>query len=349
MIENGQRYRLSFSGNAPYSFPIEVVHGVVFINKDCKKGIKKKYPFQGEWGYAVPINSTFDIVAGSFLIEIAWISVVEEKTYFYKKKINTDVFIPYANKNKQAEVFNSLFIVGMAPYGGIAFWLSNPQKSVLIEWGKAENSKKKYFEFIPAYENIPLHDICKRYINNDYIAYKNLQANGLPSHNLFENYMKQFMYRYQVLFEHWDEEKWQRHYEEETITEFDYIEEALFDGTHDKLHDGGLLKYHQAGKPKKLAIKWHIGKSEYTAYFWFEDEVIRSIFDRFYGQHPETKADFIIRIDSDKNKYELALYHSGLREPKVMSETAYQLIVFKNRFEYYRSENYNQPRGAWIW
>ena len=109
------------------------------------------------------------------------------------------------------------------------------------------------------------------------------------------------------------------------------------------------MNYHQAGKPKKLSLKWQIKKSEYTAYFWFEDEVIQAIFDRFYGAHPETKTDFMIRIDSDKNKYELALYRYGLKEPQVISESAYQLLVFKNKFEYYRSENYDQPKGAWIW
>lgn len=135
----------------------------------------------------------------------------------------------------------------------------------------------------------------------------------------------------------------------ELIGKFDYIEETLFDGTHDKLHDGGLLKYHQAGKPKKLAIKWHIGKSEYSAYFWFEDEGIREVFDRFYGAHPDTKTDFIIRIDAEKRKYELALYRYGLKEPQVIPEDVYQLLVFKNKFEDYRSDNYNQERGAWIW
>lgn len=116
-----------------------------------------------------------------------------------------------------------------------------------------------------------------------------------------------------------------------------------------KLHDGGLKNYHQAGKPKKLAVKWHIKKSEYTAYFWFEDEEIRAIFDLFYGTHPETKTDFMIWIDSDNKKFELALYRYGLKNPQVISESAYQLIVFKNKFEYFRSDNYNQPRGAWIW
>ena len=57
----------------------------------------------------------------------------------------------------------------------------------------------------------------------------------------------------------------------------------------------------------------------------------------------------MIRIDSEKKIFELALYRYGLKEPQVISESAYQLFVFKNKFEYYRSENYNQPRGAWIW
>lgn len=79
----------------------------------------------------------------------------------------------------------------------------------------------------------------------------------------------------------------------------------------------------------------------------FESSVI--ILEKFYGAHPETKADFIIKIDAENKKYELALYRQGLKEPVVIPESAYQLIVFKNKFEDYRSENYNQPRGAWIW
>ena len=136
---------------------------------------------------------------------------------------------------------------------------------------------------------------------------------------------------------------------EEFIPTLKYIEESLFDGTYDKLHDDGLLKYHEAGKPKKLAIKWQIDKSEYSAYFWFDNEKICSIFERFYGVHPDTKTDFIVRIDAEKKKYELSLFRQGLKEPLVIPEEAYQLLVFKNKFEDYRSKNYNQERGAWVW
>lgn len=90
-------------------------------------------------------------------------------------------------------------------------------------------------------------------------------------------------------------------------------------------------------------------KTEFIASFKLNDEEIQSVFDRFYGAHPETKTDIMIWIDSEKKKFELALYRYGLKEPQIINESTYQLIVFKNKFEYFRSENYDQPRGAWIW
>jgi len=242
-------------------------------------------------------------------------------------------------------------VVGMAPYGGVAVWYRGETKSILISWEKGENTDADMNDFVPMNPSIQLNEYCDFYINKDPIVKENLKTNGLPPRNLFDKYMQQFTYRYLLQFEKWNDsvEEWQKYNEDEIQPEFEYIEESLYDGTHDKLHDNGLLKYHKAGKPKKLAIKWHIKKSEYTAFFWFEDEKICSIFERFYGAHPDTKTDFIIRIDAENKKYELALFRQGLKEPQIIPEDAYQLLVFKNKFENYRSDNYNQERGAWIW
>ena len=167
----------------------------------------------------------------------------------------------------------------------------------------------------------------------------------------FKNCIKQFTYRYIIYREskEYCDTLFKKKHNDIILLKNECIEETLYDYTYDKLHDGGLFKYHQAGKPKKLAIKWHIGKSEYSAYFWFEDERIREVFDKFYGVHPDTKTDFIIRIDAENKKYELALYRYGLKEPQIIPEDVYQLLVFKNKFEDYRSDNYNQERGALIW
>ena len=257
----------------------------------------------------------------------------------------------WESNNRDGEPYFSHINFGMGPYGFYVLWFYGLKKSIVIAIDTADETSIEMRQFLPQVSDTSLYEYCNCQINNLKKSNPHLAQCGLPPRNLFDNYMKQFSYRYLVLFEKWkkDEEKWEKYTENEDVPVFDFIEESLYDGTHDKLHDGGLMKYHQAGKPKKLRVEWHIGKSEYSAYFWFEDERIREVFDRFYGAHPDTKTDFIIRIDAEKRKYELALYRYGLKEPQVIPEDVYQLLVFKNKFEDYRSDNYNQERGAWIW
>lgn len=320
------------------------------------KPIPECMPFRGEWGENESVSfmedSMHPLPCG---IKIIYLSIIEQKFYLVNEPLpNKEILKLWNQSNSSSDefMFNKI-IIGMSPYGGVAVWVSGYEKEVLISWIHGQEIPVGINQFLPENPTISLSELCNFYINNDPLVKQNLETNGLPPRDLFDNYMKQFTYRYLPLFEHWDEdeEKWQPYTEEEQETqpELDYIEEALYDGTHDKLHDGGLMQYHEAGKPKKLTIKWHIKKSEYMAYFWFEDEAIRAIFDRFYGIHLETKTDFIIHIDPEKKKYQLSLFRYGLQEPRIIPEDAYQLIVFKNKFEHFRSENYDQPRGAWIW
>ena len=344
------------SGNAPTLYPAETFFGLIYCSDEDAIEIPYQSPLQGEWGK--PLSNVFEEPKSHDIpkkLDLVYLSIVEKKFY------SLEGFIPLESfkigwEAIQKSVYDGNMphvVVGLAPYGLVSFWIVGDNKSALVFVSHAVETLVPMSEFYPTAPNIKLEDICTRYLNRNIKAKQNLETNGLPPRDLFDNYMKQFTYRYLPIFEHWneDEEEWLKYTkeEQETKPELDYIEEALFDGTHDKLHDGGLLHYHEAGKPKKLAVKWYIKKSEYTAYFWFEDEAIRAFFDRFYGIHPDTNTDFILHIDPVKKKYELSLFRYGLQEPKIIPENVYQLIVFKNKFEHFRSENYDQPRGAWIW
>lgn len=127
------------------------------------------------------------------------------------------------------------------------------------------------------------------------------------------------------------------------------VREVLWDGTFDKTGDGRLLRYHRVGLPRKVDVRWREGKTEFSAYFWLDIDLAGDVIEKFYGAHRDTKADLIIGLDPDNGKYSLSLYRQGLREPVRFPEEAYQLIVFKNKFEDYRSKNYDRPRGAWLW
>lgn len=335
------------SGNAPQLYPAETFFAVLEFSNGESLSVPYKYPLKGEWG---------DMLAFDFMeptpfyipirIDAVYLSIVEGKFYSIQKEISPFVDDKYP---KVMEGYNIL--VGFAPYGCIVIWLWSSMKSILLSTLQGEEINVSMEDFSPNSKERDISEICKKYIHRYQDVEFNLNKNGIPRSNLFKNYMKQFIYRYLVIFKKWNaQDNWWAEYEkDDTKPEFGNIEDILYDGTFDKLHDGVLFKYHQAGKPKKLAIKWHIGKSEYSAYFWFEEEPIRELFDKFYGAHLDTKTDFIIRIDAENRKYELALYRYGLKEPQVIPENVYQLLVFKNKFEDYRSDNYNQERGAWIW
>lgn len=334
------------SGNAPQLYPAETFFAVLGFPNGESLSVPYKYPLKGEWGDMLSFEFTEPI---SFSIPISidavYLSIVEGKFYSIQKGISS----LDDKDSKTMDGYNIL--VGFAPYGCIVIWLWSSMKSVLLSVLQGEQIDVSIEDFSPNSKEKDISEICKKYIKRYQDVEFNLNKNGLPHSNLFNNYMKQFTHRYLVIFEEWNaQNKLWVEYEKESIQpKFDTIEEMLFDGTFDKLNDDGLLKYHQAGKPKKLALKWHIGKSEYSAYFWFEEEPIREVFDKFYGAHPDTKTDLIIRIDAENRKYELALYRYGLKEPQIISKDVYQLLVFKNKFEDYRSDNYNQERGAWIW
>lgn len=348
------KYNIKVSGSAPWLYPTNTFFGLLWYEEEEALEIPKRYPYQGEWG---EVLSTMLLLRDDYpipkVLSLVYLSLVEKKFYGIEAALpDKEIEEQWAHVDDRTnEVMFSHIVIGMAPYGKVAIWVRGFNKSMLVGWLQANEVDVEMADFLPNNPSVTLSDYCSVYISNDSRVKDNLAKNGLPSRNLFDNYMKQFSYRYLVFFEQWkkDEEMWENYAESENVPIFDYIEESLYDGTHDKLHDGGLMKYHQAGKPKKLRLDWHIGKSTYSAYFWFEGERMRDVFDRFYGAHPETKTDFIIRIDAEKRKYELTLYRYGLKEPQVIPEDVYQLLVFKNKFEDYRSENYDQKRGAWIW
>lgn len=336
-------------------YPTELYEGYFLMENGTTTQIPLQFPFDSEWGACrlnhIPLDENTGIPLG---FKATWLSIVEQKFYM------TFLYFPilpmkqvWEQHTLDGESLFSHINFGMGAYGLYVLWYYGEKKSIIIAIDTADETSVEMQEFLPLTTNMSLSEYCNYQIGIHPKVKNNLLQNGLPPRDLFDNYMKQFTYRYQVILDHWDEdeEKWIKYDEEkdDVIPEFDYIEEMLYDGTHDKLHDDGLMKYHEAGKPKKLALKWHIKKSDYSAYFRFEEDEICAIFNKFYGQHPDTKTDFIIHIDPIKKKYELSLYRYGLKEPVIIPESAYQLIVFKSGFENYRSDNYNQSTGAWIW
>lgn len=354
MKEHDKETQYLVCGSAPSLWPVDMLFGLFYYNEEEALEIPRVKPLQGEWG---GITSIHVLESDGFpfpnKLDVIWLSIAENKFYSLETELNACIIREAWYRYSQEDLSSPFthLVLGMAPFGKAALWLRGENKSQLISWMKGEQFKMDDAAFKYLNDGRSPSMVARQYIHSLPAVKDNLEENGLPPRDLFDKYMQQFRYRYVVEFGRWNQryEEWKEYQEGDDTPVFDYIEESLFDGTHDKLHDGGLMEYHDAGKPKKIAVVWHIGKSDYQAYFWMDNELMRMAFDHVFGNHPDHPTDFRFHIDPKKNEYQLSLQRQGEEEPNILSDDCFQLIVFKSKFEQYRSKNYDQPSGAWIW
>lgn len=325
-----------FQANYKYQYPIRLLYGFLNANSENHQ-IPIAFPATTDWGEVIP-DEVHKICCGTRIdLELGWLALDDRKIFYFRGSLDLPKEVV------ESDMFT--LIIGLGNKGEVAIWLYHELKSSLILYTHGLDISEKISDKMIAEANI-LDDDGKR-INSvtdlctsDLSKFGQLPKSKLTAENCIENRMKRFAYRYRVIFE-------------SEPMEYSFAE-FLYDGSFDKTATSKSIQYKESAKPRRLAIKWLSeeyvdSKNEYSVYIWLDESDIAKIFERFYGVHPETKTDFIIRIDAENKKYELALYRQGLNEPVVIPTSAYQLIVFKNKFEDYRSENYNQPRGAWIW
>lgn len=306
-----------------------------------------------KWGEVFPMyvhdDNAFSMPSQ---IKLKWISVTEGLCYSLDEAVDVAFLEKCWNErhNGKDGIYDFLAL-GIAPYGKVAIWIRGYSKQRLIKWVAAKDISQ-IGEQLPYLYGLDLSEFCKVAIQNDEDTQRILKEEGLPDEHYFDRLMQQFTYRFVPLLRWWNEEaqEWWEYDEEmegDEMPTLDFVEVKCHDGTFDRLRDGSLLNYHEAGKPSRVCVGWHVGKREYSAYFFFSHDELVPLFRTCYGAHPETKVDFLLQIDPENNKYEPALFRYGMKEPLAIGDDACQVLVFRNKFECYRSPNYSQPKGAW--
>lgn len=325
----------SVSNTSLELFPIEPLYCLIYCEGGEIIEVPRESVINGSWGrpayfeYNEPCDySRFEA------IDVVYISIIEKRAYELAAKFSQCPI------SKATENEDSMLVIGLGPFGVVALWNYNAQKSSLLGTFRAESVDIPR-ALLSCNSSTTLKTKC-----NQYIELHNIKQDVLSTidKDVALKMMKQYNLKYNIRFCTYAAGM----FEDIEYSDLKYIKKICFDGTFDYVADNVLREYQNSGIPQKVFIEWESKQVLYYACMFFEYNLI-SVLEKFYGAHPETKTDFIISIDPENKKYELALYRQGLKEPVVIPESAYQLIVFKNKFEDYRSENYNQPRGAWIW
>lgn len=339
---------LQVSGNAHSLYPADMIFGLVWFDDNTSLEIPKLLFYSGEWGEIlsniIALEPTKKVPSK---LSVLWISLVEAQMYYVEEKLPANKISDFLNDK---ENFYTHIVVGMGLYGKCAIWIAGQVKSTLVCSFDGELINDFAFKEICPYNlNMDLKSYCQMMLNKAPISLNNSSNNGLPKRNIFNQYMQQYRFRYIMVFGRLQDNEWTELTDKENYPIVNSQRDLCMDGTYNLTYDKKLCQFHQSGIPKRIISSWSSKNNTFVSYFDFFESPMIKLFEKFYGIHKETKSDFIIRIDAENKKYELALYRQGLKEPVVIPESAYQLIVFKNKFEDYRSENYDQPRGAWIW
>ena len=63
----------------------------------------------------------------------------------------------------------------------------------------------------------------------------------------------------------------------------------------------------------------------------------------------EGRFDFVLQIDPIEEKFIPMLQCEDVPEPIELTEESVDILVFRNKFECYRSKHYHQEPKAWLW
>lgn len=348
-----RKFDIHVSGCAFDGFPVDTAYALLWTDRENTISVPKQYPYKGNWGGCVStVISGDDGYPMPIRLSILYLSLTERKFYAIDTALPAKEMGWYwlDNVDDEGHELFSHIVVGMAPFGGVALWFHGDKKSVLLAWLQAEEMKIGIEDFQPMLSGVTLEQYCRHYIEGESAA-RNEITDVMDSPGFFDKIMRQYAYRYVISFRHYDKDSdtWRRYGEDTDEPVVISLSEKLLDGTHNRLNDGYLMRYHEAGQPGMLSLCWNVKKAEYEAFFWFKPSVINGFFTRFYGNHPDTKSDFLVFIDPDKMAFAFALYRHGLNEPVFLPLQAFQMKTFRNGMEKSRSLNYSLPDGAWIW
>ena len=317
-------------------YDVRVQKMLLFYDDDKTHALERTTGDSPNWG--VPsslVVKTFDTYPLPNRIELRWIALLEGRCFELSAVLDQKRAEELWKKQEQEypEYPFRQYIVGIAPHGGVAIWLCNREKSILLHWMMAQEVQLNEIESLVIAPDTEM----------DYVVDSFLPLKKLKSH------MRQFTYKYVPLEEYFNGERWVKYEVESKFyqeIELDGVEDKRLDGTYDYSDSNDMMRYHEAGKPRRITVKWHDKEASYLAHFWLDETIVVFFFDSFFNTFPDAQADLLLRIDTRADRYEIAMTGKNL-PVRTLSYTQY--IVMRDYVEISRSEYYTKKDGEWQW
>ena len=314
----------------------DIKEAKLYVGDGDEEGTRIIDNIKGDWGDIFPFTiAKSDSQPLPTRFKIRWFTISDLKCY----ELTADIDSVRMEKMwvEQEKLYPmspfKFIVVGIAPYGEITLWLRSEDNAVIFQQYKAEEVE---------------------YTEREKSVYSKLEADeefikSIITKEQYDGMMKQYTYRYVPLEEYFNGKRWMPYANDDVLyenIEIECVEDKRVDGTFDFTDCDCLYKYHTAGMPKRITVRWSEGEAKYFAHFWLCANYVTWFFESFHNRFPQTPADLLIRLDTRANRYEVAMTAEDLI-PRAFIGTEY--IVFRNDEEISRSKFFYRKEREWDW
>lgn len=330
-----QKYEWFAGGCAPELYPTKIFFGDFILPDGSRRYIPPASVFVNGWGSpGSTVASSNDILPLPKAIDIIWYSILEDKFYSVEAPLPVEKLEELFKQRHPVSERRPLYdviTVGMAPYGDLAVWAIGIGITTVVAWVRGVEEDVEWTDFLPE-SPISREEYVDFSKKDEKEAYANYLENGHPDRYLFVRYMQRFNYRITPKF-----------LGEEAV--FVRIRKDYYNGEHNSLKTDSHTVNAMRAKLKKIILDWHVGNSLYSGYFWTDEHKIIETFAAFYGDDAEKEGELVIEVGESNDEFRLFLQNNDGTEVVEIPFEELEVLVFKDRFESYRSPNYSRGRN----
>jgi len=336
-------------------FPTE--NFFALVNLDEEKQNQREFPLQMSSGWGSGAEMVSHIADGMYPLpkstDMVWYSPLENKCYSLEEELPTDKIKElFVQKDEDGDPLYTDLFFGLAPYGYAAVWTQNHQTLDFkqLAWLKGEETEVSYEDFARGFhlENgNNWQEYRENFLNAHPKSKEFLEKNGVLSPDLFPQFNQAYSQTVEIMFA--VSPKGEAPFDPTAIT-IENIKIKYFNGETESGTPEVFEERQLRAKPKAVEIHYKEGDTEYSAYLYVDyqtaqdNQKIHEKYQSVFRDNPNQEGELSFVLLSDDNK---PVWHVFLQVEDQQTEIPFEEILFRNKFEYYRTPVYYQPESFW--
>lgn len=297
-MKNMKKYKWRPIASAPALYPSDIHIGYMRYGKHSALAMPPVSHGLGNATAIMALNEDrFELPTG---LDIVWLSWAEKKFYEAEVDFPVDKIVElfqegYLNYDGEKNTYKEVN-VGLIPGGRIVLYLSGNNRCIMVSQFQGVETTVDMKDYLPyayfAYKDY--NEFFDAIYSNKDAWIANYKKHGIP-YQLWDKYFERFDYNIRFLFENEESIHADANYK------FCNAERCIMSPFSPDVSINPAARIHT------IMTGWLIGKYYYSAWFYFNEQEVLSIFDEAFNGNPIQKGELLVKVSKYNNSYDISL------------------------------------------